>query len=77
MRWYAWDHVETTLYEAGRGEGPTSAAVVADIADIACGRHSRVFGIAAGNLAVQTTAMSEKLGLITLITVIDKLEFLK
>ncbi len=69
------DQVETTLYEGrGAGEGPTSSAVVADIADIACGRNSRTFGIPAGKLAkLQTVAMSERNGCYyARFTVIDK-----
>ncbi len=40
------DFVETTLYEGkGAGAGPTASAVVADIADIARGRDTRVFSV--------------------------------
>ena len=69
------DQVETTLFEGrGAGEGPTSSAVVADIADIACGRNSRAFGIPASKLAkLKTVAMSERVGSYYVrFTVIDK-----
>ena len=58
------DHVGSTLYEGrGAGEGPTSSAVVADIADIASGRNTRTFGIPAVKLSkLQTVAMSERIG---------------
>lgn len=69
------DHVDTTLYEGrGAGEGPTSSAVVADIADIASGRSSCTFGVPAAQLSeLQTVAMSERIGSYYVrFTVIDK-----
>jgi len=69
------DHVDTTMYEGrGAGEGPTSSAVVADIADIASGRASRTFGVPAADLAdLETVAMSERIGSYYVrFTVIDK-----
>lgn len=40
------DFVDSTVYVGrGAGEGPTASAVVADIVDIAVGRHSPTFGI--------------------------------
>ncbi|USG60033.1 homoserine dehydrogenase [Sneathiella marina] len=40
------DFVDSTVYVGrGAGEGPTASAVVADIVDIAIGRHSATFGI--------------------------------
>ena len=69
------DHVDTTMYEGrGAGEGPTSSAVVADIADIAAGRTTAAFGVSASDLAQhQTVAMSERIGSYYVrFTVIDK-----
>ena len=63
------------MYEGrGAGEGPTSSAVVADIADIASGRNTRTFGIPAVKLSkLQTVAMSERVGsYYARFTVIDK-----
>lgn len=46
------DFVDTTVYEGrGAGEGPTASAVVADIVDIAVGRHSATFGIPVTEMA--------------------------
>ena len=58
------DYVGTTMYEGrGAGAGPTSSAVIADIADIASGRSSRTFGISADRLAnLQTVPMSGRVG---------------
>jgi homoserine dehydrogenase len=40
------DFVDSTVYVGrGAGEGPTASAVVADIVDIAVGRHSATFGL--------------------------------
>ncbi|MBL4808027.1 MAG: homoserine dehydrogenase [Rhodobacteraceae bacterium] len=40
------DFVDSTVYVGrGAGEGPTASAVVADIIDIAAGRHSATFGV--------------------------------
>jgi homoserine dehydrogenase len=46
------DFVDTVL-QVGRGAGerPTASAVVADIADLACGRITPAFGLPAGRLA--------------------------
>lgn len=54
------DFVGPTMLEgAGAGAGPTASAVVADIVDIACGRISPVFGIAAESLQVLPAAPIE------------------
>jgi homoserine dehydrogenase len=46
------DFVDATVYEGrGAGEGPTASAVVADIVDIAVGRHSATFGIPVMDMA--------------------------
>ena len=49
----------TMLQGAGAGAGPTASAVVADIVDIACGRISPVFGIAAKALKTLPSAPME------------------
>jgi homoserine dehydrogenase len=42
------DFVGTTVLEGrGAGAGPTASAVVADLVDIACGRHAPTFGVPA------------------------------
>lgn len=46
------DFVGTTMLEGrGAGAGPTASAVVADLVDIACGRHAPTFGVPAEALA--------------------------
>ena len=46
------DFVGTTVLEGrGAGAGPTASAVVADIADIACDRLVRIFGVPASSLS--------------------------
>ncbi len=46
------DFVDDTLYEGrGAGAGPTASAVVADLVDIARGRHTPAFAVPANSLA--------------------------
>lgn len=53
--------IGATVYEGpGAGEGPTASAVVADLIDIARGRHTPTFGVAASELEVLPTAPMER-----------------
>jgi len=55
------DFVGRTIYEGrGAGAGPTASAVVADIADIACGRRAPAFGVPAEALAPIAAAPMER-----------------
>ena len=55
------DFVSDTVYEGpGAGAGPTASAVVADIIDIARGRHSPTFGIPAASLQRRPRAPMER-----------------
>ena len=50
------DFVGTTVMEGrGAGGGPTASAVVSDIVDIACGRITPTFGMAASRLVEKST----------------------
>lgn len=58
------DFVGRSVYEGrGAGAGPTASAVVADLMDIACGRHAFTFGIPATALkASQPVPMERHVG---------------
>ena len=56
------DFVGTSVLEGrGAGGGPTASAVVADIADIACGRMAPVFGVPASTLAAPNAVPMDRL----------------
>jgi len=58
------DFVGTTVLEGrGAGAGPTASAVVADLVDIACGRHAPTFGVPAEALeAIPSLPMDRHTG---------------
>ena len=51
---------DTVYVGSGAGAGPTASAVMADLVDIACGRHTPTFGIAAGQLKKAETAAVDR-----------------
>lgn len=58
------DFVGRSVYEGrGAGEGPTASAVVADLMDIAAGRHSATFGVPAETLAqLESVSIDQRQG---------------
>ncbi len=55
------DFVGRTMFEGrGAGAGPTASAVVADLVDIAAGRHTPTFGVPAAALAPLTVSPLEE-----------------
>lgn len=58
------DFVGRSVYEGrGAGEGPTASAVVADLIDIAAGRHTYTFGIPAARLRpLQSLPIEQRTG---------------
>lgn len=56
------DFVGRTVLEGrGAGAGPTASAVVADVIDLACGRHGFTFGVPAAELKAHTVGALDKL----------------
>lgn len=51
----------TVLEGRGAGAGPTASAVVADIMDIACGRHGYAFGVPVKSLRAHEVANLDQL----------------